>query len=112
MKMRISVLIFTLACLVLITSLLLGFLSQGDNSHTIAILLGSFGTMFTALVVMGIFLGGKERWTVFTLVATLLLLFSAAAIFSMGLFIAPVALLLLGFSLWKSRRIRLQVKKC
>lgn len=103
MKMRTAVAIFVLACFALIATLLLGLMREGEPIYItpVYILLAVTGILFIALVIMGIFFEGKERWTIFTLVAILLILFSALSIFSIGLFIAPVALFLLGFSLWK-----------
>ena len=111
MKIRTAVAIFALACFALIAILLLGLMRQGEPIYItpVNILLGIAGALFVALVLMGIFLEGKERWKVFTLVAILLILFSALSIFSIGIFIAPVALLLLGFSIWKSRRNKVRV---
>jgi hypothetical protein len=110
MKMRTAVAIFVLACFALTASLLLILIRQGQPIYItpVNILLGVAGALFVTLVLMGIFLGNKERWTVFTLVAILLTLFSALSIFSIGLFIAPVALFLLGFSLWKLFHHRVQ----
>jgi hypothetical protein len=103
MNVRTAIAIFTMACLALIAIFLLAFLRQGEPIYItpINVLFGISGAGFVALVLMGIFLGGKERWTVFILVAILLLLFSALTIFSIGIFVAPVALILLGISLWK-----------
>lgn len=103
MKMRIIVAIFTLACLALIAGLILGLARQGEPLYItgINILMGVSGLVIATLVFMGIFFAGKERWTAMALAASLLLLFSALTIFSVGIFIAPVGLFLLGFSIWK-----------
>ncbi|MDD4859007.1 MAG: hypothetical protein PHR56_02225 [Dehalococcoidales bacterium] len=117
MKIRTAIAIFTLACFALIVLLLLGLGRQGEetyvtqpsNINSSYILLGIAGGLFVALVLMGIFLEGKERWKVLTLAAILLILFSALSIFSIGIFLAPIALLLLGFSIWKIRSNKVQV---
>lgn len=102
MKMRTAVAIFALACFALATILFLALMRRGEPTYIAPdILLGVAGTLFVVLVLMGIFFERKERWTVFTLVAILLILFSALSIFSIGIFIAPVALILLGIALWK-----------
>ena len=108
MKMRAAVAIFVLACFALVAILWLGLARNGEPVYIapVNILLGVAGALFVALVMMGIFFESKERWIVFTLVAILLILFSALTIFSIGLFIAPVALFLLGFSIWKLSRHR------
>ena len=64
-------------------------------------LMGALAVVVVLLVAMGILSKGKERWTALTLGAILLLGFSALLFFSLGWLIAPVALLLLGFFLWK-----------
>jgi ABC-type transport system involved in cytochrome c biogenesis permease subunit len=113
MKIRTAVAIFALAGFALVASLVLGLMREGEPIYIVPvyILLGIAGVLVIALVMMGIFFEGKERWTIFTLAAILLILFSALSIFSMGIFIVPVALLLLGFSIWKwkSRRNKAQV---
>ena len=103
MKVRTAVAIFALACFALIASLVLGLMRGGEPIYIapVNVLLGVAGALLVALVMMGIFFEGKERWKIFTLVAILLILFSALSIFSIGLFMAPVALFLLGLSLWK-----------
>lgn len=115
MKSRILVSIFALGVFALITILWLGLASQGKPIYVttteptyvkaVDFLLGALGAVTLALVFMGIFLSGKERWTALALVATLLLLFSILAAFSIGIFIAPLALILLGFSIWKCRHV-------
>jgi hypothetical protein len=110
-KTRILVTIFTIGIFALITILWLGLARPGEPATTVQptyvktvdFLLGALGAVIAVLVFMGIFVSGEERWMALALVATLLLLFSVLAIFSIGIFIAPVALLLLGFSLWKYR---------
>jgi len=108
MKMRTAVAIFTLACFALLAILLLALMRHGEPIYVTQtyIVLGVAGTLFVILVSMGIFFEGKERWRVFILVAILLILFSALTIFSIGLFVAPIALCLLGFALWKHHRTK------
>ncbi len=108
MKVRTAVAVFALACFALAIILFLAFMRHGQPTYIapVNILLGVAGILFVILVMMGIFFERKERWTVFTLVAILLILFSALSIFSIGIFVAPVALLLLGFSILKFRHYR------
>jgi len=103
MRMRIIVAIFTLACLALIAALVLGLARQGEPLYIteINILIGISGLVIATLICMGIFFAEKERWTALALAATLLLMFSVLSIFSVGIFIAPVGLFLLGLSIWK-----------
>ena len=110
MKVRTAVAIFALACFALAAILFLGLMRHGEPTYIgpVNILLGIAGALFVALVLMGIFLEGTEQWRVFTLVAILLILFSALSIFSIGIFIAPVALFLLGFSIWRFKRNKVQ----
>ena len=71
-----------------------------ERSHTvIRILLGGLGASLALTVSWGVFATGKARWLAFSLVATLVLGFSALTIFSVGILVAPLGLLLLGFSL-------------
>jgi len=114
MKMRIIVAIFTLACLALITGLILGLARQGEPLYIkeINILMGISGLVVATLVFMGIFFAGKARWTALAFVATLLLIFSILSIFSVGLFIAPMGLFLLGFSIWKLLHHQIARKPC
>ena len=103
MKVRLLIAIFALGCFDLIAILWLAASGRGGQimPTLLSIQLGIFGLVIATLVLMGIFLAGKERWTAFILVATSLLLFSVLSIFSVGIFIAPVGLFLLGFSLYK-----------
>ncbi len=103
MKMRIAMAVFALACFALLGILLLALMRQGEPVYItpVNVLLGVAGALFVSLVLMGIFFQRRERWNVFLLVAILLILFSALSVFSIGIFIAPVALFLLGFSIWK-----------
>jgi hypothetical protein len=100
MRVRLLIAIFALGCFDLVAILWLAASGRGEQIMP-SILLGIFGLVIATLVLMGIFLAGKERWTAFILVATSLLLFSILSIFSAGIFIAPVGLFLLGFSLYK-----------
>jgi hypothetical protein len=108
MRLRTAFAIFALACLALIAIFLLALLRQGEPIYItlINVVFGISGAGFIALVLMGVFLPGGERWKVFVLVAILLLLFSVLTMFSIGIFVAPVALALLGIALWKLLRPR------
>jgi len=107
MKTRILMAIFTAGVSVLVAIIWLAITSPREITGTsiypdvIVLLDGAFGLVTAALVYLSMFLSGKERWTALMLAAILLLLFSILAIFSIGIFIAPVGLLLLGLSLWK-----------
>ncbi len=65
------------------------------------ILLGGLGASVALTVLWGVFATGQARWLAFSLVAILVLGFSALTIFSVGILVAPLGLLLLGFSLGK-----------
>lgn len=103
MKMRVLVAMFTLACLALITGLILGLARQGEPLYIteVNILISIAGLVTATLIFMGIFLADKKRWTALALAAALMLLFSILSIFSVGIYTAPVGLFLLGFSIWK-----------
>ena len=104
MKNRGLLLIFVVGCIILFAAFGIGFTKWDELTHRdgiVQILMGALGVTDLVLMVRGILGGGKERWTAFTLGAILLLGFSAFSIFSVGFFIAPAALLLLGFSLGK-----------
>ena len=64
-------------------------------------LLGGLGASLALMVLWGVFATGQGRWLAFGLVAMLGLGFSALTIFSVGILVAPLGLLLLGFSLGK-----------
>ncbi len=107
MKGRGLLLIFTVGCILLFAAFGIGYANWGDLANRIGIvqiLMGTLGVIVLVLVAMSILDGGKARWTALTLCAILLLGFSVLLIFSVGWLIAPVALLLLGFSLWRLRR--------
>ena len=112
MKTRKLMAIFALGVLVLVAIIWLGITSPQIITEpsiypdVIYFLDGAFGLVTAALVFMSIFLEGKERWTALMLAAILLLLFSILAIFSIGIDIAPVGLLLLGLSLWNRLHYR------
>ncbi len=103
MKKRVLVAVFITGCFVLIAILGLDLASHsGQNYDTARVwLLVVFGLAVAALVYAGIFLDRRERWTAFLLAAISVLLFSFLSIFSIGIFIAPFGLALLGLSLWK-----------
>ena len=111
MKSRGLSLIFAVGCLILFAAFAIGYANWGEFSNRIGImqiLMGALGAVVLFLAVMSIPNRGKARWTALILCAILLLGFSALTIFSIGIFMAPVALLLLGFSIWKSRHTKVQ----
>ncbi len=65
------------------------------------ILLGGLGVSLALKVLWGVFATERARWLAFSLVAILVLGFSALTILSVGILVAPLGLLLLGFSLGK-----------
>ena len=93
-----------MGCAILLTAFGIGWADWGGLANRIGImqiLMGALGVMVVLLVILGILSRGRERWTSLTLGAILLLGFSALTIFSVGMFVAPVGLFLLGFSIWK-----------
>ena len=62
-------------------------------------LISGLGAAATLMALWGISRGGRARWLAFSLLATLVLGFSALTILSVGILIAPVGLVLIGFSL-------------
>ena len=65
------------------------------------VLLVIFGLVIMLLVFIGVKTRNNERWMALLLLGILLLGFSALTIFSVGLFIAPIALFLAIMSAWK-----------
>lgn len=99
---------FIVGCATIFAAFGIGWANWGELANRIGImqiLMGVLGVMVVLLVVLGILSRGKERWTSLTLGAILLLGFSALTLFSVGIFVAPVALILLGISLWKLHRL-------
>jgi hypothetical protein len=78
-----------------------GWWEFADRMVVASVLLSALGVAVVFLTTMGTLARGKGRWTPFTLAAILLLGFSALTFFSLGIYVAPVGLLLLGFSIWK-----------
>jgi hypothetical protein len=107
MKTRKLMAIFALGVLILVAIIWRGITGPRIITGTsiypdvTVVLIGAFALVTGALVYLSMSLNGKERWTALMLAAILILLFSILAIFSIGIFIAPVGLLLLGVSLWK-----------
>ena len=64
-------------------------------------LISGLGAAAALVVLWGISRGGRGRWLAFSLLATLVLGFSALTILSVGILMAPAGLVLLGFSLSK-----------
>lgn len=98
---------FVAGCAVLLAAFGIGWADWGKLTNQVIVmqaLMGVFGVIVVILAAMGILSKGKERWTALTLGAILLLGFSALLFFSLGWLIAPAALLLLGFSLWRLHR--------
>ena len=65
------------------------------------ILLAALGIVVAFLATIGVLGRNRDRWIPMSLTAILLLGFSALTFFSLGVYLAPFALLLLGFSIWK-----------
>jgi len=112
MKDRRLALIFTVGCIILLAAFGIGWANWGEFANQIGImqiLMGALGFAVILLVAMGILSRDKERWTALVLVAILALGFSGLTFASIGIIVAPIALLLLGFSLW--RLLRRQTKR-
>ena len=69
-------------------------------------LIGGMAVSTLFMLFWGVSARGRPRWTAFALVAILILGFSAPLIFSIGILMGPVGLLLLGFSLGKLYSLR------
>ena len=92
---------------ILVAAFGIGWANWGEfTSRTLVMqtLTGALAAVVVFLLAMGILNKGKERWRALTLDAILLLGFSALILFSLGWLFAPVALLLLGLSLWRLLR--------
>jgi hypothetical protein len=64
-------------------------------------LIGGLAISALLMLLRGVSARGRPRWTAFALVSVLVLGFSALTSLSIGVLIAPIGLLLLGFSLGK-----------
>lgn len=71
-----------------------------------AVMIGALLFVLGFLVAAAVFVRDNRRWTILAATAIVLLGFSALTIFSIGLGTAPLALILLGISLWKLARRR------
>ncbi len=94
---------FTVGCLTLLLMLGTAIARQGEARYLFVIpfTLTILGLVVVFLIVTSVLNKQKERWTALLLVAILLLGFSILTIFSVGLITAPLALFLLGLSIWK-----------
>lgn len=110
-----SAVVFAVGCALLIAGFGIGWVRWWELAHRIAIvqaLLGTLGVVVMLMVVSGIRSKGKARWTTLLLVAVLLLGFSALTFASTGLIVAPLGLLVLGFSIWKLLHSETACKTC
>jgi cation transport ATPase len=106
---------FILGSAMLVTAFGIGWANWWEPiNRTVVIqtLMGALAVVVVFLAVMAIVGKGKERWKALTLDAILLLGFSALVFFSVGWLIAPVALALLGFSLWRLLRRQTERRAC
>jgi hypothetical protein len=105
---------FILGCLTLVAVIVTAILRQGEAVLLFAptIILAIFGIVVVYLVATGLLNKTRERWKALLLVAVLLLGFSVLSIFSIGLFIAPFALSLLGLSIWKLVHKKIECNNC
>ena len=95
---------FILGCATLVAAFGIGWANWGRLANQEVVTQALMGVLVATvlfLAVMGALSEGKERWKAFVLGAILLLGFSALIFFSLGWLISPVALILLGFSLWR-----------
>jgi hypothetical protein len=101
---------FILGCLTLLSIIGVILLRQGEATLLFAppVIFTIFGIVILYLVLTSILNNAKERWLDLLLVGILLLGFSVLSIFSIGLYIAPVALFLLGLSIWKLLHQRIE----
>jgi len=104
---------FTLGFAILVAAFSIGWANWWElASRTLVMqtLMGALAAVVVLLLATGILSKGKERWRALTLDAILLLGFSALIFFSLGWLFAPVALLLLGLSLWRLLRYQTEGK--
>ena len=114
MKGRWLSLIFAVGCIILIAAFAIGYANLGDFAHRIGImqiLMGAIGVIVLILAAMSILNNGKSRWTALTQCSIVLLGFSALTFFSIGLLIAPAALIMLVFSIWKLHTVKVQTRE-
>ena len=102
---------FIIGSLTLLTAAGIALARQGEARYLFAtpIILTVFGLVVASLVFVSVLNREKERWMGLLLVAILLLGFSALAFFGIGLYITPIALFLLGMSIWKLVHRRIDV---
>ena len=102
---------FIIGSLTLLTAAGIALARQGEARYLFAtpIILTVFGLVVASLVFVSVLNREKERWMGLLLVAILLLGFSALAFFGIGLYITPIALFLLGMSIWKLVHQRIEV---
>ena len=106
---------FIVGCAVLFAAFGIGWADWGklpNQAIVMQALMGALAVVVVLLVVMGVLSKGKERWKAFALDAIMLLGFSALIFFSLGWLTAPIALLLLGFSLRRLLRRQTACKVC
>ena len=104
MKKLRSAAIFAVGCAMLLAAFGIGWADWGKLANRIGImqiLMGALGFVVVLLVVLGILSTDKDRWTALLFVAILLFGFSALTFASTGIIVAPIGLLMLGFSIWK-----------
>ncbi len=107
MKKIAMVVSFIVGCTVLFVAVGIGWADWWELANRIRamqIFMGALGLFIAFQIAIGILNKSKERWTPLILAAILLLGFSGLAFFSVGWLMAPIALLLLGFSIWKLLR--------
>ncbi len=98
---------FIVGCAILFVAFGIGWAGWWELANHVGVMqvfMGALGILVILLVVMGVLSKSKERWIPLLLAAILLLGFSGLVFFSVGWLIAPVALLLLGLSLWRLHR--------
>ena len=105
---RYGMIAFIIGCIAFLTAVGVAIARQGEARYLFAtpIILTVFGLAVVYLVFISVLNRGRERWIGLLLAGIFLLGFSALSIFSIGLYIAPVALFVLGMSTWKLVRQR------
>src|ERR1039457_5453207 len=102
---------FVIGCLALLSVIGIAIARQGEARYLFAtrIILTILGLAAAFLLIAGILNADRERWVRLLLFAILLIGFSAIAIFSIGLFIAPIASILFAVASWKLVRLKSRV---
>ncbi len=107
MKSRGLAVLFAAGCIILLAIFIIGWANSWEITNHVGIvqiLTGALAVVALELVVIGILNKDKTRWQALATGAVLILGFSVITFFGIGVFVAPVGLILLGISLWRLLR--------